>query len=398
MRYIIPTALVGFTLAADVCAETDYSAMIRDLGLSLTRDALSDIADPTPSERFALGGLHFLGVVEQALQIQYRVGINQEMANMSGLPFLRLAIASNPDPEGFYPEAIEEIFTTALTDLQGALTQLDQIGDTDEVGVVIDTADLWFDINMNGSRDAGESLFDVAGADLNRALASGFTPPVVRFDTSDAAWLSAYAHLVSGVSEAILAVDPTEAIERVTASAAAFDALAGQRPMLFMPAEETWVDVAAMFIHAIQGPPDAVRTRAAHGHFLAMIQDNRVFWDRVSRETDDDREWIPNKLQTSALPIPFPPELGDQWRGILSEIVMMLTGDLLVSHWRLPDGMGINAAAFMQNPPDIDIIALLQGESILPYAERGPEISGQSWRSFDRMLGGASVFYAIILN
>ncbi|AKS45034.1 hypothetical protein SAMN05444287_0122 [Octadecabacter temperatus] len=399
MRFIIPAAIVGITVAAAARADTEYSAMIRDLGLSQTKSALSEISNPTPSDRFALGGVHFLSVVEQALQTQYRVGVDQEMAEMSGLPFLRLPVAQNPSPEGFYPEVIEEIFTAALADLDGALDQLDEISDGDDVGVVINTADLWFDINMNGTYDAGESLFEVAGGDLNRGLDTDFVPPIVRFDTSDAAWLSAYAHLLSGVSETILAVSPSQAIERVTTSAAVFQEMGrDEREYLMFYDEDRWLDMAAMFIHAIEGPVDVDRSRAAHTHFLGMIQDNKVFWDRVSRENDNDREWIPNKAQDSALPIPFPADLGDQWRNVLTEAEMMLNGELLIPHWRLPEGMGINVAAFMQNPPELDIIALIQGESILPYVERGPEMSGQAWRSFERMVGGDAAFYAVILN
>ena len=317
---------------------------------------------------------------------------------MSGLPFLRLPVAPNPAPEGFYPAVIEEIFTAALSDLDGALVQLDQITDSDDVAVVIDTDDLWFDVNANGTRDAGEGLFAIAGADLSRALNSDFVAPVVRFDTSDAAWLSAYAHLLSGASETVLSLDPTAAIARVTESAAAIEALHGQRQMIFMPDEDEWVDVVAMFIHAIEGTPDPVRTRAAHGHFLAMIQDNKLFWDRVSREDDNDREWIPNKTQVSALPVPFPPELGDQWRSVLTEAEMLLNGDLLISHWRFPTGTGINVATFMQDPPELNVISMIQGETFVPYVESGPEMSGQAWRTFERMLGGDAILYAIILN
>lgn len=399
MRFIIPAAIVGITVATTARADTEYSVMIRDLGLAQTLEALTRIDNPNASDRFAMGGVQFLGVVENALQTQYRVGVDQEMADMSGLPFLRLPVGENPNAEGFYPEVIEEVFTAALSDLEAALTELDQIGDADEVGVVIDTADLWFDVNMNGTRDAGESLFEVAGGDLDRGLAEGFVPPVVRFDTSDAAWLSAYAHLLSGASETILSLGPTEAIERVTTSAAAFDTLnQGVHQERFMPGEDDWVDVAAMFIHAIEGPPDATRTRAAHAHFLAMIEDNKVFWDRVSRETDNDREWIPNKAQQSALPIPFPEDLGDLWRAVLTEAEMLLNGDLVLRHWRLPIGMGIDVAAFMQDPPDLDLVALIQGESILPYVKEGPAMNAAAWRTFQLMVGGDAVFYAIILN
>ena len=59
---------------------------------------------PTPSERFALGGVRFLGGVERALQLRYAVGLSGGLAEMSGLPVLRLPLPENPSPAPFEPE------------------------------------------------------------------------------------------------------------------------------------------------------------------------------------------------------------------------------------------------------------------------------------------------------
>ena len=113
---------------------------------------------------------------------------------MSGLPFLRLPLPPNPDAVPFRPELIAETYQAALVVLQGSLDALDTITDTDAVAITIDTGDLWFDINANGTRDPGEGMLDSAGAQLNQGLAGNTKGPTIRFDTSDAAWLSAYAH------------------------------------------------------------------------------------------------------------------------------------------------------------------------------------------------------------
>ena len=399
MRFPTVLTLASITLATSAAAETDYSAMIAQTGLTATEANLSALSDPTPSDMFALGGVRFLGAVEGALQTLYATQINRDMAEMSDLPFLRLPLPPNPEAAPFRPAVIAETFTAALDDLDGSLAALDTITDADSVGVTINTADLWFDINANGTREAGEGLFEVAAGQLNRDLDGTLAPPVVRFDTSDAAWLSAYAHLLSGVSETILALDPTSAITRVTDSAAAMAALNdGGRQMIFMPDEDNWVDVVAMFIHAIEGQPDVDRSRKAHAHFLAMIADNLTFWSRVATETDNKLEWIPNPNQTSALPLAFPADIGSQWRMVLAEAEAVLTGDLLIPHWRLGRGAGINLAKAMQNPPDIDIIAIIQGEGVLPYLEEGTRMSGNSLRQFQRMVGGDAGLFMVILN
>ena len=399
MRFSIAMFLASITLATAAQAETDYSAMIAANGLAATETELSALAEKTPSDQFALGGVRFLGAVEGALQSLYATQINREMAEMSNLPFLRLPLPPNPEATPFQPEIIADTFQSALDDLAGSLAALDTITDADDVGVTINTADIWFDINANGTREPGEGMLEAAGMQLNRQLDTAAQAPVVRFDTSDAAWLSAYAHLLSGVSETVLALDPTSAIQRVTESAAAMEALNdGGQNIIFMPNEDTWVDVLAMFIHAIEGQPDVERSRNAHAHFRGMIADNQVFWSRVATETDNKLEWIPNPTQTSVLPLEFPADVGSQWRMVLAEADAVLTGELLLPHWRLGNGAGINLAKAMQNPQEIDIIAIIQGEGILPYVDEGTRMSGQSLRQFERMLGGDAALYMVVLN
>lgn len=390
-------ATLGLTSAAS--AQTNYSQMIRDTGLTQTETALSALPDKTPSDMFALGGVRFLGAVEGALQSLYATQINREMADMSGLPFLRLPLPPNPDAVPFRPELIAETYEAALVDLQNSLDALDTITDSDAVAVTINTGDLWFDINANGTRDPGEGMLESAGSQLNQGLADDVKGPTIRFDTADAAWLSAYAHLLSGVGETVLALDPTSAIARVTESTAAIKAISpGPKPLFFTQDDGMWIDVAAMFIHAIEGQPDATRSQAAHAHFLGMIADNRSFWTRVATETDNKLEWIPNPRQSSALPLEFPADIGARWRDVLAEAEAVLNGDLLIPHWRLGEGAGINLAMAMQNPPEIDFISIFQGEAILPFAQVGPRMSGQSLTAFSRMLGGDAALYMIVLN
>lgn len=378
---------------------TDVTDLIAKNGLRATEAQLAGIIDPTPSDRFALGGVRFLGAVETALQTRYRTGMVGDLVMLTGIPFLRLPIPENPSPDPFDPIVIEEMFSQIINDMEGALTTLDHISDDDAVSVHFDTSDLWFDIDANGQRDVGEEVFGVLATMLGvqTEIAS---PLVIQFDTADAAWLSAYAHLLSGVSEVVLAFQPAEPVRAVLASVDQISAISPPVPDDIGYDDEfgTYADLIAILVAVIEQQPLPERTQAARTHFLEMVADNRVFWKRVARENDNEAEWIPNKSQTSALPIEFPADTGRRWLAVLSEAEDLLNGHLLIPHWRLGDAAGINLALLMDNPPPVDIVGFVQGMSLLPYVEQGPLIEGQSLRLFSEMVGGDAGLFMVLLN
>jgi hypothetical protein len=222
----------------------------------------------------------------------------------------------------------------------------------------------------------------------------------IRFDTADAAWLSAYAHLLSGVSELVLAVRPTEAIARVTEARDAMAALGGPAsdPSGMDAQFGAVVDGVAMVLLALDGQPDPARTRAARAHLLAVVADNRVFWDRVARETDDEAEWIPNKRQVSATGLPFPPETGALWLAVLADAEAVLEGRRLVPFWRLGAGAGVDLRALLEDPPALSLAGLAQGADLLPYMREGPLADGRNLWLFAALVQGDGALYAVVLN
>jgi hypothetical protein len=321
---------------------------------------------------------------------------------MSGLPVLRLPIEENPAPEPFEPAMIAQLFEGVEADMEGAIQALDAIGDADGVGVGIDTADLWFDIDGDGRRTVGEGVIEVSAWALSGGFGMEMGSLHIRFDTADARWLSAYAHLLAGTSNAVLATDPTEAIARVTQARAAFTTLAhptGIEDFALRYQFGDAADLLAMAVMAVEGPLDPARTRAARDHLLATVRDNRAFWTLVPQETDNDREWIPNKRQQSATGLPFPPETGPLWLAVLSDAEAVLRGDLLIPFWRLEPGAGFDLGAFLQDPPqDVDLAGLIQGATLLPYLREGPLASGQNLWRFAAMMQGDSALYMVMLN
>jgi len=394
-------AILAAAAALPAAAQDDISARLATDGLAPTEAHLAALTDLTPSDRFALGGVRFLLGVERALQTRYRYGLSD---GLTDIPVLRLTIPENPEPEPLDPGAIEAMFDGITKDMDGALRALDPIGDGDAVGLRIDTADLWFDINMNGSRDEGEGVLAVAAGQLNRGFRATpeMIPPVVRFDTADAAWLGAYAHLLSGVSNTVLAFDLTGAITDIQTTNAAIADLSPPDYVSqgLFPEDQiaSFIDLAQIVIKTLDSDPDPVRTRAAHGHFLSVVAENRVFWTRVKAETDNEAEWIPNDRQTSALPLEFPQGTGDAWLAVLSDADLVLRGQLLVPHWRVGPDAGINIARLFQDPQRLGLLEMVQGEAFVPYLEKGLLISNQNVRQFERLVDGDAGLFAVVLN
>ncbi|MGA0540457.1 hypothetical protein [Neotabrizicola sp. VNH66] len=388
-------ALMPLPLLAD---PAPLSAEIAAQGLSATEARLAALTDPAPPDLFALAGLRFLTGIEAALQLRWQTGARSDW---SELPVLRLPIPENPAPRPFSGADLEALLTGLAVDMTAAQVALNQLGPRDFV-LEIAVDDLWFDINANAARDPGESLAEVAGLALGGRGMTGadVASPVIRFDTADAAWLSAYTHFLSAFAELALAYDPAPAVDGVMASSAAMYDLWGETPPSnawdFMFGRQ--VDRVAMVLNALAQQPDPERTRSAHAHLLAMVEENRRFWALVEAETDNEREWIPNDRQISGLGIAMPPGLGERWQAVLADAEKMLKGELLIPHWRYGAEAGIDLRLLFENPPRVDLVGVVQGAALLPYARKGLLASPLSWNEFSRLVQGDAMLFAVLLN
>jgi hypothetical protein len=399
-------ALVALLALATQAAAQTLSAEIGANGIAPTLARLKAQPEPALEDIFAIGGLHFLGAVERALQLQWRTAADQVAGNAGdtlGLPFLRLPVPPNPAPEPFQGALITQLFTDIDADMTAARAALATLPAGEEFGMELTFADLWFDVNLNGAREAEEDALAILGPQLlgwQWQDPDPAAPPLtIRFDAADAAWLTAYTHVMSGVANTILAYDPAASIDRVIASREtlkvaqpdpsdySFDASFGQ-----------FLDAFAMLEGAVNQTPDATRAKAAKEHFLAMITENRRFWSLVAAETDNDREWVPNDSQTSALGIVLPPGTGDTWLGVLADGEALLQGRILIPYWRGPTGQGINLARMFDTPAPISITGWVQGWAAVPYLEQGPVINDTSLRQFEALMGGNAGLMMVFLN
>lgn len=398
MRRPVLAALLALGLAAPAGAQS-LSAEIGAAGLAPVEARLAALPEPTAEELFALAGVRFLLGVEGALQLRWQTGVRSDW---SELPLLRLPIPENPNARAFQPADILTLLTGVQTRMDSAREALARL-DGQEVALEIRMADLWFDINGNGARDPGEEVGAVTGMTLAGAGRGGMVAvpdPVIRFDTADQHWLTAYTHFLSAFVTLALAYDPAPAVERVLGSAVAMKELWGDTPppnaldMIF----GRQVDRAAMLLHGLAQEPDPELTRAARQHLLGMIRENRRFWAGVEAETDNDREWIPNDRQTSGLGLRMPPGTGARWQAVLADAEAVLEGRLLVPHWRYGAEAGINLQRLFDEPVPVDLVTWVQGEGLLSFAEKGPRASLESWRDFENLVRGDAALFAVMFN
>lgn len=373
----------------------DWSAHIANQGLSATAAAITAIEAPDQADLFALGGIRFLGAIERGLQTRWRANLVD--ADELGLPLLRLPIPENPQPDPFTPAIVPALFQDLIEDLAASRDALARMGDA-EFGLRIRLDDLWFDINGNGQRDPGEGVLDVAGV-----LVLGQQPPpkvTIRFDLADAAWLSAYSHLLTGMAQLILAFDPETAIARVLEAGDRFRSFqgttesTGELDRMF----GSIFDRATMLWLALTGQPEPDLTRAARQSLLEMVADNRRFWALLEAETDNVDEWIPNERQTAALGFSLVPGTGAAWQEVLDDFEGVLTGRLLIPHWRMGGGAGVNLRRLMDDPGPVDPVAWVHGVGLLPWVETGELATPDALWRFDTMTQGNGILFALLFN
>lgn len=406
-HFIRATAILSaIGMTAQPASAQDYSQQFGDLGIAGTVAALSAIDDPTPSDRFALGGALFLRGIESTFQERYRVGFTDTDL---GLPGLMTNLSVNPTPDPFEPDVLNNLFTQIGDSMDQAQDAMAPIDSGDTVAVTLDLNQIWFDIDSNGVRDANEDLLPVMVPLFTRpwdieetltALQASGGAPTITFDTSDVAWLQAYTHVFSGTAEMVLAFDSAPVIAQVQNNAETIENLrSGPAPRAFLSQDdEVIADLITTVLKVLDQEPDPARTRAALDDFRAVVAHNLEFWDRVRAETDNEQEFIPNKSQDSALGMLFPENIDRAWQAVLADAANVLEGELLIPHWRTGPSVGFNLNTWLENPSPIDLIGVVAGSDLAPYLERGLVATTDAMDEFDDITGGNFGLFAFTLN
>ena len=352
----------------------------------------------TPETSFQLGGVRFLRAIETMLQTRYE----SYDAEVPFIPGFAAPLPPNANAS-FDPGFLETALKGALEHLDGARVALGE-ATNGEFSTELRLDALWFDIDRDRRRSDWESLqaiLEGVGAQVDWNSFNG----KVRFDTADAEWLAAYVHLISGTSEMVLSVDPTTAIRTVYEGRAKLERAGAIGAPDFLFGDDAWIDQAAAVLMALDGEPDAARTRKALDHFRSIIAHNRKFWPEMMAETDNDHEWLPNPSQTSAFGIEITVEIATGWQDVLAELDEMLEGRALIPFWRTPpgpqgavNGVGINLRRLLTDPPNLNVALLIQGAAIAPYLDQGKLVTLNAWNRFGALTRGDGLLMAAILN
>jgi hypothetical protein len=391
---VLSLGLAGSPLYAQEISPSPLSGVIKADGLS-AGVAFAEQQPDGDRKQFALGALNTLQAVEHILQVRY----NNYSGRLPLVPGGTTQLRLNPNAK-FDPAFIENALVGAADALATAQGHLENLGE-DEFALVINLDDIWFDVDADGQRADDEGLRAFLGAALNVPAPEEGQMPIVQFDRADGRWLLAYTHVLQGMAEMVLSVDPTPAMTKVTDGVAHMRELGiVKRDPIF--GDDNIIDTIAVIINALHGPADQARTQKALGHFQAMISANKEFWRLVALEEDDQAEWLPNPSQQSAFGVPVTAEVAAGWQDVLDELESVLAGDALVPFWRVEGhnaaSVGININKFLNAPGDLDLFLMVHGAAFAPYMEKGRVVDIDVLERFSELTGGQGGMFALWFN
>jgi len=359
--------------------------------------------------RFGMGVVQFVRGLEKMVQSFHRYGLRTGLLG-NALPFERLPIPENANPEAIGYEELRAIFQHWVDDLGRAEATLAQVKD-ENVKLPFRIGEIRLDLNGDGKAVEDETLWRIF-AEFNRAandpeIAAASKEFVIVLDRADVAWLRGYCHLLMAYGEIYLAHDGRELFDRT--GPLFFGNAKTMFPFLRRtpgdPAIGRGLDFeniadAVAFVHLIRLPVVEPRRLASTlSHLEAMIALSRESWTFILAETDDDHEWIPSPKQHTVLPgMTVTEEMVKGWKEFLAEAEALLQGKKLVPFWRDRETRGLNLRRVFIEPRTFDLILWAQGTAAAPYLEDGPQTSAETWRRLQRVFQGEFIGFALWFN
>jgi hypothetical protein len=396
-------------VATSARAQTAAEAVDRYLSTASVAEgveALSAEVDAHPDDaerRLALGFLQFAAAIEGLGQSWYRYGLRSRSDFARMMPFLRIPVPDNPEPEPIAYEDGRAVLEDMLADLERAEATLAAIGDG-EVALDIHPGRGYLDFNGDGEAQEDEALWRILaavnrGSGLDADTAAQFR---IRLDAADVHWLRGYSHLLSALLEFYLSHDGKRLFDRTAH-------LYFERPdtpfpfLAELPVDggmTSMVFDAIALIHLIDLPvvePD--RRSNAVAHLEAVIAQSRQSWQAIGKETDDEREWVPGPHQTGVIPGAEVTEtMVERWLAFLDESESILAGDTLVPFWRGQQPIGINLRRALLESERFDLVLWVQGSGAAPFFEDGPITEPAFWRALRQAFNGQFIGFALWFN
>jgi hypothetical protein len=386
--------------AADAPSAAIVERYLREGRLAEGEETLMAYVKEHPSDaqaRYGLGVFQLLRAVENLSQNLYQYGLKP---NPSRLPFVRLPVPANPNPEQLNYEKWRAVLQQFNDDLDRAAVALAQVNNRD-VKLRLPVGMIRLDLDGDGEAGEQETFWRVFTTVAWRAakLSDEQKEFPIGFDAADVHWMIGYTHLLRAMVEAWLAHD-TEDFFNQTAhfffagAESPYGTLGSGQDNQGFNVDQIADAIAA--IHLVHfRPADPQRLRRAREHLLAMISQSRRCWDHALAETDDDREWIPNARQTSLTPLTVDEQRIAAWKRFLDEAEAVLEGEKLLPHWRVKDGRGINLKRVFEQPRTFDLVLWAHGAAAVPYLEEGQLVTPETARSLNGAFQGRFLAFAV---
>jgi len=403
-----------FVLAATVCLgvfpqiasaadRPDVSVFLKQGKLTEAEQELSNYLksnDGDDEAEYALGIVQLLQAFEGLSQDMYRYGLR---SGNSGLLVFRLPLPENSNPEKIDHKKWVAVRQRLIDGLAKAANTLEKV-EANDIKLVIPVGEIRLDLTGDG-QTANDKPFwalfrQVSG--IQQELSDEQKAFEIAFDATDVDWMLGYTHVLRGVLETWLGFDSSETFRYAgylmfRGAEPPFPEL-GNRPARPTLSEDSIADGIAS-IHLMNFPvADAKRLKRARNHFLSMITCSRNSWKHCLAETDNDREWIPNPNQDSVVPLGVNQEQIEAWQQILNHGEAVLNGELLIPHWRVNNGTGINLKRVFEEARPFDVILWIHGAGAVPYLEKGTVLSPEDSNRMLDVFQGEFLTFAIWFN
>ncbi len=351
-------------------------------------------ASADDTSRFGLGVAQFLVSLETLGRSLHRHGLDSEPGRRWGIPILRFPVPSSANPELLSYEGFRAILVAWQADLERASATLEKVRD-DRVQLSLGLEKLRLDLDGDGRSAENESLLALYAR--YNARVAGTPAFTIGFDAADVHWLRGYCQLLLALTDIVLAHDPQEQFDH---TAQLFFARAGTTSEWLTRDRESEIADLVAWVHLFHWRlREPARMNSALVHLRAMVAESRETWSRISAETDDDHEWIPNPRQTPSTPgAAVTPEMVAEWQSFLADLDGLLAGRKLLGHWRVPADRGINLSRAFTEPRDFDPVLWIQGSAAAPYVEVGEVLDKRTWARLQRVFQGEFIGFFIWVN
>ncbi|MBK9142579.1 MAG: hypothetical protein IPM23_08800 [Candidatus Melainabacteria bacterium] len=357
--------------------------------------------------RFGLGMIRFLRAIEGLAQDLHCYGLDYRDSASKGLTYLfDVPIPRNPNSPTISYSDFQMIIRRFASRLTRAEASLATITDKN-LNLPIHFGLIKLDLDENGILDDYEALWRLYDSStrrhtLSEKTAEGF---VICFDRGDVHWLRGYCHLLLSLCDFYLAHDSSETFKRTSHvlfpnTDSKYKCLLPPEGKLDRDKDESLLLDGVALIHSVSWEvSEPERMKSALKHLEAMVAQNKLMWNYILSETDDEREWIPNPEQRGVIPnVKVTSEMVETWREFMGQIEEILAGRLLVAFWRGEPGQGVNVRKFFLEPRKFDLVYWAQGSDALPYLEKGKTTKIEIWNRLNQDFGNQFPGFAAWFN